>query len=50
MNTKDFPLVSVLIPAYNHENYIQETIESIINQTYPNIELIILDDGSKDKT
>lgn len=50
MNTKDFPLVSVLIPAYNHENYIQETIESIINQTYPNIELIIFDDGSKDKT
>lgn len=50
MNTKDFPLVSVLIPAYNHENYIQETTESIINQTYPNIELIILDDGSKDKT
>ena len=50
MNTKDFPLVSVLMPAYNHENYIQETIESIINQTYPNIELIILDDGSKDKT
>lgn len=50
MNTKDFPLISVLIPAYNHENYIQETIESIINQTYPNIELIILDDGSKDKT
>lgn len=50
MNTKDFQLVSVLIPAYNHENYIQETIESIINQTYPNIELIILDDGSKDKT
>lgn len=50
MNTKDLPLVSVLIPAYNHENYIQETIESIINQTYPNIELIILDDGSKDKT
>ena len=50
MNTKDFPLVSVLIPAYNHENYIQETIASIITQTYPNIELIILDDGSKDKT
>lgn len=50
MNTKDFPLVSVLIPAYNHENYIQKTIESIINQTYPNIELIILDDGSKNKT
>ena len=43
-------LVSVIIPAYNHENYIQETIKSIINQTYKNIELIIIDDGSKDNT
>ncbi len=43
-------LVSVIIPAYNHENFIQETIKSIINQTYQNIELIILDDGSKDCT
>lgn len=50
MNKIKNNLVSVLIPAYNHENYIQETIESIIIQTYPNIELIILDDGSKDKT
>ena len=43
-------LVSVLIPSYNHENYIQETIKSIIEQTYKNIELIIVDDGSKDNT
>ena len=43
-------LVSVLIPAYNHEKYVQETINSIINQTYQNIELIIIDDGSKDST
>ena len=43
-------LVSVLIPAYNHEKYVQETIQSIINQTYQNIELIIIDDGSKDST
>lgn len=45
-----YPLVSVLIPAYNHENYIQETIKSIINQTYKNVELIVIDDGSKDNT
>ena len=44
------PLVSVLIPAYNHEKYVQETIRSIINQTYKNIEIIVLDDGSKDST
>ena len=43
-------LISVLIPAYNHEKYIQETIKSIINQSYRNIELIVIDDGSKDLT
>lgn len=43
-------LISVLIPAYNHENYVQESIQSIIDQTYNNIELIVLDDGSKDST
>lgn len=44
------PLISVIIPAYNHENYVQECINSIIEQTYKNIELIIVDDGSKDST
>lgn len=48
MNTND--LVSVVIPAYNHERYIQETIKAIINQTYENIELIIINDGSTDST
>ena len=43
-------LVSVLIPAYNHEKYVQETIKSIIDQSYKNIELIVLDDGSKDSS
>jgi len=44
------PLVSVIISAYNHENFVQETIKSIIEQTYQNIELIIIDDGSTDLT
>ena len=43
-------LVSVIIPSYNHENYVQKTINSIIEQTYKNIELIVIDDGSKDST
>ena len=44
------PLVSVLIPAFNHEKYIQQAIKSIINQDYKNIELLIIDDGSTDDT
>lgn len=43
-------LVSVLIPSYNHEKYIAGTIRSIISQTYADIELIIVDDGSKDSS
>lgn len=43
-------LVSVIIPCYNHENFVQECIQSIIDQDYQNIELIIIDDGSKDNS
>ena len=44
------PLISIIIPAYNSEDYITECIESALNQTYNNIEIIVIDDGSTDKT
>jgi alpha-1,3-rhamnosyltransferase len=44
------PLVSIGIPAYNHENYVASCIESLINQDYQNIEVIIINDGSQDNT
>lgn len=44
------PLVSVVIPCYNHEQFVQDSIQSVIDQTYEQIELIIIDDGSKDNS
>lgn len=44
------PLISVIIPAYNIENYIERCLKSVCEQTYTNLEIIVIDDGSKDRT
>jgi glycosyltransferase involved in cell wall biosynthesis len=44
------PLVSILVPSYNHASYIAERIQSIVNQTYKNFELIVIDDRSSDES
>lgn len=44
------PLVSIIVPTYNVERYVEECIESLLNQTYSNLEIIVLDDGSTDAT
>ena len=43
-------LVSVIIPSYNHEKYVLEAVNSVLNQSYSEIELIVIDDGSKDQS
>lgn len=44
------PLVSIVIPCFNHEKFVKDSIQSVINQSYENIELIIIDDGSNDRS
>ena len=45
-----FPLVTVICTCYNHEKYVIEALNSVLNQTYPNIQFIITDDFSTDNS
>lgn len=46
----DQPIISIIVPCYNVEIYLHQCVDSLIYQTYENIEIILVDDGSKDKT
>ncbi|MGD9975182.1 MAG: glycosyltransferase family 2 protein, partial [Desulfatirhabdiaceae bacterium] len=44
------PLISVIIPAYNHESYVSDAIHSVLKQSFTDFEMIVIDDGSTDNT
>lgn len=50
IQTDEYPLVSVIVPNYNHAPYLKERLDTIYNQTYPNFEVILLDDCSTDNS
>ncbi len=50
MSKKNQPLVSIILPSYNYEKYVGETIRSVLNQTYENFELVIIENASRDSS
>ena len=50
MTKTDNELISIVVPVYNAENYLEKCINSIIGQTYRNLEIILIDDGSNDNS
>ena len=50
MDKSSTPLISIIVPVYNVEKYLQRCIDSILAQSFKDFELILIDDGSKDKS
>lgn len=50
ISEKQHPLISIIVPVYKVEKYLDQCVESIVNQTYENIEIILVDDGSPDNS
>lgn len=48
LNMNEAPLISVIVPVYKVEPYLDRCVQSIVDQTYKNLEIILVDDGSQD--
>ena len=42
--------ISIIVPVYNTENYLKKCVDSLVNQTYRNLEIVLVDDGSTDSS